>query len=200
VNDAGKIGGEPYGRRARTAALILVTLATSWYGMMLVHELGHVLHAVVSGGEVLRVVWRPDAFSRTELGRNPSPAWVVWGGPAWGVAIPLAVLGAWRALRLRHLFLWRFFAGFCLVANGAYMGAGAFAPAGDTEDLLALGTPAWVLAAVGIPMAGAGLLLWNGLGRCFGLGAAGPVGDGPLAAAAWAAVILGALMTAHNLR
>lgn len=56
------------------APLAVLTPACSWYGMMLVHELGHALHAAVSGGEVERIVWTPLGFSRTEVGHNPAPA------------------------------------------------------------------------------------------------------------------------------
>lgn len=178
--------------------MIGLTLASCWYGMMLVHELGHVLHGVLGGAEVRRLVWRPDAFSRTDFGRNPSPEFVVWGGFVWGMLIPLALLGVARLVRMPHLFLLRFFAGFCLVVNGAYLGAGAVVPAGDTEELLRLGTPAWVLAVVGIPVAAAGLLMWNGLGRCFGLGGEA-VPRGALGVVIGAAAALGAGMAVVNL-
>ena len=166
--------------------------------MMLVHELGHALHAVVSGGEVERIVWTPLAFSRTDLGRNPEPAFVVWGGFVWGVLIPLVLLGAGRLARLPHLFLLRFFAGFCLVVNGVYLASGAVVPAGDTGDLLRLGTPAWVLAAAGVPPAAAGLWMWNGLARSFGLGGAAPA-RGSLAGALGVTAVLGAMMVVVNL-
>lgn len=184
--------------RGRCVELIALTIVCSWYGMMLVHELGHALHAVVSGGTVERSVWTPFAFSRTEVGRNPHPALVAWGGFVWGVLIPLAMVGAARLARLPHGFLLRFFAGFCLIANGAYLAAGAVAPVGDTEDLVRLGTPAWVLAAAGTPMVAGGLWMWNGLGRRFGPGGEAPR-RGALGAAAGAALALAAMMAAVNL-
>lgn len=200
AEDAEKMSGDGPARAGwgRAAVLVGIVLAASWYGMMLVHELGHALHAAVSGGEVGRIVWTTLAFSRTEIGHNPEPAFVVWGGFVWGVLIPLVVLGVGRLAGLPHLFLLRFFAGFCLVANGVYLSAGVVVPAGDTEDLLRLGTPAWVLAAAGVPMAAAGVWMWNGLGRRFGIGGEPPA-RGAVAAAGCAAAALAVMMAAVNL-
>jgi hypothetical protein len=70
--------------------------------------------------------------------------------------------------RFGHLL--RFFAGFCLIANGAYIAAGSFQSIGDAGDLLHHGTPIWMLWLFGIVTIPAGLLMWNGLGKHFGLG------------------------------
>ena len=106
-----------------TALLIL-----SWFGMQAVHESGHVVAAWASGGRVDRVVLVPWSISRTDLAFNPLPLIVAWGGPLVGTLAPLA---AWLMTRVLHLpgrFLLRFFAGFCLVANGVYIGAGVVYP------------------------------------------------------------------------
>jgi hypothetical protein len=67
-------------------------------------------------------------------------------------------------------------AGFCLVANGAYVAAGVFAGASgatDTSEMLRHGCPVWVPVAFGVTAMGLGLYLWHGLGRCFRLKGAG---------------------------
>jgi hypothetical protein len=133
-------------RRMLSALLIVSTCLFSWLAMMAVHEFGHVLHAWLSGGRVERVVLHPLAISRTDVNPNPNPAFVAWGGFVWGSALPLALVWAVRQARLRDAYLFQFFAGFCLIANGAY------------------------LASAGIIAAGCGLWLWNGLGPRFGLG------------------------------
>jgi hypothetical protein len=69
--------------------------------------------------------------------------------------------GAWAA---------RFFAGFCLLANGLYLGVGSFEGIGDAGDLLRYGAPRWSLWLFGIVTAPLGLWLWNGLGKHVGLG------------------------------
>jgi hypothetical protein len=150
--------------------LISATLVFSWLAMQAVHELGHVLAAVVSGARVTQVVLNPLTISQTRLAENPHPLLVAWMGPVVGVAMPLAVLAVARVGKLPGWYIAQFFAGFCLVANGAYLAFGAFGEIGDAGDLLRHGAPLWLLwlfGAVTIPL---GLWLWNGLGRYFGLG------------------------------
>jgi hypothetical protein len=122
------------------AVLIGSTFVTSWLGMQAVHELGHVLGAWATGAEVTRVVLRPLAISRTDVAENHSPGVVVWAGPVVGAALPLAVwfVAAW--LKLPGTFLLRFFAGFCLVANGLYIGIGSFGRVGDCGGMLRSGS------------------------------------------------------------
>jgi hypothetical protein len=187
--------------------LLLVSLAAfSWLAMQAVHELGHVLHAGLSGGAVERVVLHPLDISRTDVSPNPHPLFVAWGGAAWGCSIPLALWAAVRWLArprekggqspfagtaqrraptrsvgrrtngdcplFSHAYLVRWFAGFCLIANGAYLAGGSFMPGGgeDAGVLLANGAAQWQLLAFGVPAVAAGLYLWHGLGPHFGLG------------------------------
>ena len=56
------------------------------------------------------------------------------------------------------------FAGFCLVANGAYIGVGWSLEAGDAADLLRMGTPVWLMIAFGLTASAGGLWLWHTLG------------------------------------
>jgi hypothetical protein len=111
--------------------------------MMAVHELGHVVGAVVTGGTVERVVLHPLAISRTDVSPNPNPVLVVWAGPLVGVLLPLALLVIFKVGRVSLAYLSQFFAGFCLIANGAYIGVGSFARIGDAGDMLRHGSPRW---------------------------------------------------------
>jgi hypothetical protein len=79
-----------------------------------------------------------------------------------------AWLIAWRAAP-RIASLLRFFAGFCLIANGAYLGVGVTRPVGDAADLLRLGTPRWALGLYGAIAISLGLWIWHGLGPRFGV-------------------------------
>jgi hypothetical protein len=162
-------------RDAWSGLLIVSTVAFSWLAMMAVHESGHVLHAWLSGGRVERVVLHPLTISRTDVDPNPLPHFVAWGGAVWGCGAPLL---AWAVMALRQwrvAYLFRFFAGFCLIANGAYLGAAVVRPVGDAADLIRLGTPAWVLGLGGATAIACGLWVWNGLGPHFGLGRTGMV-------------------------
>ncbi len=148
--------------------LVCCSCAASWLGMMIVHETGHVLNGWFSGGHVSHVVLHPLAISRTDLSENPHPLFVAWGGVVWGAVLPLAFWLVARKLWARLAFLFKFFAGFCLITNGAYMGSAIVMPVGDSEDLLRLGAPMWVLVVPGIVAVVGGLALWNGLGKSFG--------------------------------
>ena len=65
----------------------------------------------------------------------------------------------------------QFFTGFCLIANGAYIGIGSFSKIGDAGDMMRHGSPIWSLWLFGVLTFPLGLYLWNGLGPHFGLGA-----------------------------
>jgi hypothetical protein len=182
-------GGGKKNVRDRGFQIVLIasTLALSWPAMMAVHELGHVLVAWATGGRVTRVVLGPWEFSRTDVAPNPRPLPVAWGGVAWGSLLPLAVWAVVRTIGPRYAWLARFFAGFCLVANGAYLAGGALYPVGDAADLARLGVARWQLAAAGLPLIAGGLCLWNGLGPHFGLGNGGKVDE---RVAVWLPVLL----------
>jgi Peptidase M50B-like len=158
--------------RLHQFVLIASTLALSWFAMMAVHETGHVLGAWLTGGSVATVVLHPLTISRTELADNPQPLVVAWAGPLFGVAAPLI---AWIVAQLAGVAIWyvlRFFAGFCLIANGAYLGVGSTGNVGDAGDLLRHGAPIWQLWIFGAICVPTGFLLWHRLGPHFGLGKA----------------------------
>ena len=67
--------------------------------------------------------------------------------------------------RMPGAFVARFFAGFCLIANGAYLGVGSFFGTGDCGEMVRQGSPLWALrlfGAIAVPM---GFWLWSGQGR-----------------------------------
>jgi hypothetical protein len=156
-------------------------LGVSWLGLQAVHELGHVAAAAATGGTVRRVVVHPLTISRTEIAPNPRPLLVAWAGPIVGIALPLLSWSVAARMRLASAYLFRFFAGACLAANGGYLAAGAIHPSGDVEVLLRLGTPAWQPAVMGLSALATGLALWHGESRRFGFGGE-PVNRGHAAA------------------
>ncbi len=85
--------------------------------MMIVHELGHVLAAWVSGERVFKVVLHPLAISRTDTSHEKHPLLVIWGGVMLGCFIPLVAWALVKAVRLGLFYLFQVFAGFCLIAN-----------------------------------------------------------------------------------
>jgi hypothetical protein len=142
----------------------------SWLGMMLVHEGGHVIGAAITGGTVQRVVWHPAVISRTDVYPSPSPTVVLWAGPVVGVVVPACLAALALMLRMRLAYLVAFFAGFCLIANGAYIGIGAFHPLGDAEEVRRMGFSPWTLGAFGVACTGSGFWIWDRISRRLGFG------------------------------
>jgi hypothetical protein len=157
--------------RVPQAWLIISTLLLSWLLTQAVHELGHVVAAWLTGGQVVQIVLHPLTISRTDVDPNPHPLIVVWSGPVVGVVMPLLAWAIAAAAKLPTSFL-RFFAGFCLIANGAYIGLGSFQRIGDCQVMLRNGSPAWLLWLFGIVTIPLGLWLLDSTREYFGLGAA----------------------------
>lgn len=154
--------------RFRQSLLILSTILLSWLLMQAVHEFGHIAAAWISGGKVVGVLLDPLSISRTDIEPNPHPLIVVWGGPILGTVLPILAWSVMAVLRLPRGFL-QFFAGFCLIANGAYIGFGSFQRIGDCGQMLRYGSPIWLLWLFGLITIPLGLWLWNGVGSYFGL-------------------------------
>jgi hypothetical protein len=157
-------------KRQHRFVLIASTLAFSWLAMQAVHEFGHATAAFMSGGKVAQVVLHPAVISYTRLASNPQPLFVVWMGPVVGVVLPLIAWVVARARRWQGWYLFQFFAGFCLIANGTYLAFGSFSGIGDAGDLVRHGTKMWLLWLFGLTTIPIGLWLWNGLGPHFGFG------------------------------
>lgn len=126
----------------------------------------------MTGGQVARVVVHPLSISRTDLAHNPHPLIVVWAGPVVGVFAPLLLWSVACAIRLPGAFVLRFFAGFCLMANGLYIGIGTFNRVGDCGEMLRHGSQRWHLWLFGAVAVSTGLWLWHNQGSNFGLGPA----------------------------
>jgi hypothetical protein len=159
-------------KRLEQSGLIVSFLLVCWLGMQIVHELGHILAARATGGTIVTVVLYPTTISRTKVFPNPHPLIEVWAGPLVGPILPLLAYLIAAVLRCPGRYLFRFFVGFCLVANGSYILAGAFEQMGDPGELLRYGAHLWQLISFGLITTSAGFFLWNKLGPKFGLGSA----------------------------
>ncbi len=141
--------------------------------MQAVHELGHVLGGRATGGQVAQVVLHPFTISRTDMAHNPHPLVEVWAGPLIGSILPLIVFLIAAMLRCPGTYLFRFFAGFCLVANGIYIGVAWMMEGGaDASVMVMHGSPIWTLVLFGFATVPLGLYLWHRQGPHFGLGSA----------------------------
>lgn len=155
------------------ALLLFSITGLSWLLMLVFHEAGHVLQGWLTGAHVTAVILPPFGISRTDFAANPHPLLAAWGGAFWGCLLPLAMLAIARCLaEKRRTYLLAWLAGFCLVANGAYLLGGAILTSGadDGGVILHNGGSRWQLIAFGLVAIAGGLYLWNGLGPYFGFG------------------------------
>lgn len=157
-------------RRVAQLVLLVTFPLLCWCAMMATHELGHALAAVATGGRVVEIHLQPLTFSHTLVDPNPRPLIVAWAGPVLGSLLPLALWAAAHAARRAGDLLLRWFAGFCLIANGAYLGLGWIDRIADAGDLLRHGATTWQLLAFGVVCVPLGLALWHNTGPAFGLG------------------------------
>lgn len=170
-------------RRCPQIVLIVSFILFSWLAFMVVHEFGHALTAWSTGGSVNRMVLHPLQISWTTFSRNPHPQLVTWGGPVLGALLPCVFFLVARWLHSPALYLFRFFAGFCLIANGLYLMVDSFGRGGDGSALIRTGTPQWKLLLFGMLTTPTGFWLWHGLGPHFSLGEArGRINLGAVAA------------------
>ena len=151
-------------QRVHQLVFCLSLVGLSWLAMMGVHELGHVVGALVTGGNVERVVLHPLTVSRTDVAPNPHPAVVVWMGPLVGSLLPLLLFAAVPGRFTVTRKVAQFFAGFCLIANGAYIAVGGLVRIGDAGEMLRTGTPLAVMLTFGAVTILPGLHLWHRLG------------------------------------
>lgn len=116
-------------------------------------------------------MWHPAVISRTDVQPNPHPLVEVWAGPLVGSTAPLIFALLSSVLRLRIAYLIWTVAGFCLLANGAYIGIGSIDPIGDARELLSHGMPRWPMAVFGVVAVTAGMWIWHRVSPRFGFGA-----------------------------
>lgn len=159
-------------KRAVQIVLIVTFAAFSWLMMQVVHELGHIAAALATGAEIVKVYLHPFIVSSTDVWDPPHPLVEVWAGPIAGSIILLGALLIAKAFRCPALYLFRFFAGFCLIINGVYIAFGPSAGGADTALMIENGTPRWVMVIFGSCTAPLGLYLWHKQGVYFGLGEA----------------------------
>lgn len=171
-------------------AFLASLVLASWLGMQAIHEAGHVLGALAVGARVENVVLHPLTISRTDVAPHEQQLVVIWAGPLLGMALPLMLFAVAYFARCPGVEVLRFFAGFCLIANGAYIGLGSFARIGDCDELLRAGAPLWQLWLVGTVGIPAGLWLWNGLGKRLGVGRNAALPDRPVILATFAVMAL----------
>jgi hypothetical protein len=142
-------------------------VVTCWLGMMAVHECGHILAALCSGGRVQHLELPLVGFSRTDVNPNPYPILEIWAGPIFGAMLPFLVAQVFRSLTIKS-HLMGVFSGFCLLANGAYLTVGSLQRVGDAGNLVKSGSSLAMMWLVGVIFCVVGSWQWHQLGPRLG--------------------------------
>ena len=130
---------------------------------MAIHELGHILSAKLNKGTIEHVELRPWTISHTMISGSNNPVMDAWLGPITGITIPVL---AWIALHKTNFKTpLLFFAGFCLIANGIYLGLGWIGPHGDCKTIIDNGGQTWPMIIFGLISSVAGFTSWHVLSQ-----------------------------------
>ena len=139
------------------ASIALVPIVVGiWLAMMLFHEMGHVLAAWATGGQIVSLELRPGWLSHTLVQPNPQPGLVLWSGFLAGWLAPQMTWPLWKIDRGLFGPVLRAWAGFCLLAGGVYLAVGGGEKLADTGQLVACGWPLAALIVSGTVVAAIG--------------------------------------------
>jgi len=123
----------------RAYVSFLAMLVASWCVMVTTHELGHIVAGLLGGGQLVHAELRPWKLPHSHFMPDPYPLATLWGGPIFGVVIPMILAGI-----IRRRWGW-FIADFCLIAGGSYLALAwiSHEPLLDTARLIQKGAPRW---------------------------------------------------------
>lgn len=146
-------------RFVRVLMFLLPLAGLTWLSSMLIHEMGHVLAAIGTGGKLAVVDVRPWRFSTTLVSPNPFPSVVVWSGLLMGWLVPLVSLPFWKmksscqsqVLAIGPLL--KTWSAFCWLSMGSYLALALGESFSDSGMLLREGWSPVVLCVTGIVVA-----------------------------------------------
>ena len=155
-----------------TVGTVLMTgsVMIAFNGMVLLHELGHVVAIVLSGGKVDYVQVFPVDFGFTARAVDPHPLLATWGGPILGCAFAVVILLLVALAAPRFIAPALMLVVVAFLANGMYLAVGVFSGVGDAGDLLRHGMPPWSLVAVGLALVAAGVSFASMIGAVLRVG------------------------------
>lgn len=136
--------------KASQISAIIALLAMAcwiWLATLLIHELGHVVAAISTGGKLVSVELRAGWLPHTLVQPNPHPSLVLWSGFAVGMIVPQLVAIAWSSDHAFTKLALKVWAGFCVLFSGVYLAVGGMERLTDTSKLVEQGWPlSWLVA------------------------------------------------------
>ena len=143
---------------ASRRTILILLLPVFWWGMMAIHELGHILSTKLNGGVIDSVELRPWMLSQTERHGSAHELMDIWAGPLFGSLAPVLIWLMGRKLNERPRYYAAAWAGICLIINGMYLALGWLTgEANDSGEIVEAGTSPILIVLVGAALAGSGL-------------------------------------------
>lgn len=139
---------------------LLITAILCWYPFMCLHELGHILSAQFTGGRIQEIILVPWKFSQTVIRHSHHPLIDAWAGPLLGVTLPLFAYSLHKKFKRENDFL-SILTGFCLMANGLYIGLGWIDKVGHAGDIITHNFSIISMILFGIISSTTGLFIWH---------------------------------------
>ena len=114
----------------------------------LIHESGHALNAVLTGGSLNKITMSPLSwcYAWTSGGNR---IFVIWGGFLWQTIVPTVILLLLWCFKSRLSLYALFLVLVSFAESGIYMITGAVAGIGDGGNLVRYGIPPFILLTVG---------------------------------------------------
>ncbi len=129
--------------------IVLGAYVFAYNASSIMHELGHALAVIATGGEVSFIEVSPFSWSYTHYISDPEPMATSWGGFLWGTMIGVFTFLILWIVRSRLSLFGAVFAVTSLAYAGIYMLVGAVLRIGDSAALMWMGIPQAVLIAIG---------------------------------------------------
>lgn len=141
-----RLNGKSRVKRLQQMLIVLGIFVFSYNLGNLIHESGHALNAVLTGGSLNKITMSPLSWCYTWTSGG-NRIFVIWGGFLWQTIIPIVLL--FLCFKSRIALYALFLALVSFAESGIYMIAGAAAGIGDGGSLVKLGTPPFILITVG---------------------------------------------------
>ena len=133
----------------KTILALLGQFALAYNVSMALHELGHAVGLVLSGGQVAHITLNPFCWCWTWYATNPRPIVTAWSGVVVGVLFALLPCIALATFGRRTPRLFVLLGIVALAANGIYLLDGVLSNVGDGADIVDLGAPRLLPITVG---------------------------------------------------
>jgi|ERR1043166_148892 hypothetical protein len=135
--------------KMKLALYVLGSFAFGYNAANILHECGHLLSGILSGGRALGLTSHPFSWSMARVADCRHPQFMTWGGILWSGLLGLIIFIFSYPSRSIVLFPILLTSSLLILVNGVYFTTGTLIRAGDPADLMEYGVGAPVLLVIG---------------------------------------------------